>query len=153
MTTMGRALARAFVAMLAATAASGMAPSHTKISVPSDMSPLTPAADEPVIVLDESTTATATVTVGGRVQIRLRAQFGTGYSWALQSSPPTLKSRTDQIEQTGGPPRDGGSDIQVFSFEAASSGTARLDFVYRRPFAPNDPSAKHATFEIRIVAR
>lgn len=151
---MGRALARAFVAMLAATAASGMAPSHIKISVPSDMSPLTPAANGPVTVLDESTAAPATVTVGGRVQIRLRAQFGTGYSWALQGPPPpALKSLGDQIEHPAGPPKEGGFDVQVFSFEAVSPGTARLDFVYRRPFAPQDPSVKHATFEVRIVAR
>lgn len=150
---MSRTLALAFVTALTASAASAMTPFTPRISMPSAGSPLTPAANGPVVVLDESTTTPATVAIGGRLQVRLRAQFGTGYSWALQSPPPALKSLGDQIEHPAGPPKEGGFDFQVFSFEAVSPGMARLDFVYRRPFGPQDPSARHAIFDVKVVER
>ncbi|MBX6323211.1 MAG: protease inhibitor I42 family protein, partial [Rhodospirillaceae bacterium] len=88
------------------------------------------------IVLDESSSGPAEARVGDHVEVRLKAQFGTGFSWALSGSPPpALAPTAETIEPVEAPqPPEGGFETQVFSFDAVAPGEARLDFVYRRPW-------------------
>ncbi len=152
---MDRILTGVLVCLLAAVAASGMIAAGTS-PVPAAATPLRLAANTQgaMIVLDESSAGPATLAVGGRLEVRLRAQLGAGFSWALRSPlPPMLKSLGEKIEPRGaGSPPEGGSDTQVFSFEAVASGSARLEFAYRRPFAPQEAPAKLATFEVQVRA-
>jgi predicted secreted protein len=150
---MSRTLALVFMMALAVEAASAMVPVTLRTAMQND-SPSPAAASGSTVMLDEQTSGGATVSTGARLQVRLRAQLGAGYSWSLVGAPPpTLKMLGERIERPPGPPAEGGHDLQVFSFEAIGPGPARLDFVYRRPFGPQDQAARHVIFDIVVAGR
>ncbi len=114
-----------------------------------------PMAGFVTVVLDETSVGEARVRVGDRVEVRLKAQFGTGFSWAAAGpAPAPLKPAGEAVEPAEAPqPPEGGYETQVFSFEAVTPGEARLDFVYRRPWLPDDPANRHATFAVTVTAQ
>jgi predicted secreted protein len=144
------AAAAALAAALVAGAGADPAPAEAPLVLADTQNAMTQTA---AAVLDESS-AGAEVKVGDRVEVRLKAQFGTGFSWALAKPPETaLRPLGDAVVPAEGEPApEGGYEIQVFTFEAAAAGETELDFVYRRPWQPNDPSNKHVTFVVKVLS-
>lgn len=104
---------------------------------------------EAAIVLDQEKPS-AEARVGDRIDVRLKAQFGTGFSWALLEVPPTLRKVGETMESANSDV-EGGWEVQVFAFQAAAPGDARLEFGYRRPWETTKPPKQTAVFDITIV--
>lgn len=87
--------------------------------------------------------STARVKRGGVLVVRLESQLTAGYSWAIVS-------QTTGILKSGGEPKverrkgdvDGGSEQQVFRFEAPTAGSDAILFQYRRPWETEKPPMK-----------
>jgi predicted secreted protein len=112
------------------------------LAVPTDATGRRPGT----IVLTEPTSAPLSAHVGQSVEIRLRSQPGTGFSWV----PKTNSSRLTVLDPIAGPPMPGGWQTQRFLFKARRPGTYRLTFSYDRPWAGGTKGAKNATFTIRV---
>lgn len=108
-------------------------------------------------------TSTATVTVAERqngstielskgqtLVIRLSAQLGTGFSWAIQKTDGVamelVKSDTE-----GGTGMPGAAETQVFVLKPAKTGTAKIELAYRQPWMRDTPPAK--TFNLQVIVR
>jgi len=108
--------------------------------------------DQAVIVLDESSSGSVGLAVGRRLEIRLKAQLGAGFSWNLDGSGGTaVKLLGERLDPLG--TAEGSPSVQVFTFEAAAPGEAHLTFAYRRPWLKTQPPAKLLTFIVRVAAK
>ena len=80
------------------------------------------------------------MTVGERLEIRLGASAGTGYSWTLAGPVPANMQMTSGDKagavapQEGTEPRPGGPTWTVFGMNAVAQGEASLRFVLVRPW-------------------
>ena len=78
--------------------------------------------------------------VGERLEIRLGASAGTGYSWTLAGPVPANMQMTSGDKagavapQEGAEPRPGGPTWTVFGMNAVAQGEASLRFVLVRPW-------------------
>ena len=104
------------------------------------------------VALDESRTE-ARATVGDHVEVRLKAQFGTGYSWALAEPAQGILRPLSETMAPAEASQPGGFETQIFAFEATAPGEARLAFVYRRPWMPDDPSNRRLEFAVTIQGK
>lgn len=104
------------------------------------------------VTLDESSDR-ASVTVGQRFEVRLKAQLGAGFSWSPRSDVPGLKLVATSVLSANGGPKVGGVETQVFVYEATAPGEAKLDFAYRRPWMKDSPPDKTMSFVVGIAAR
>lgn len=112
------------------------------------MQPMTARAASTITLSEHSTGAE--LHVGDRLEVRLSAQLGSGWSWQPPASVgPTLRL-VGNTQTTGGTPSEGGTDLQVFAFEAAARGAFDLVFVYVRPFVSGDPPKKRASYRIQV---
>ena len=98
------------------------------------------------IVVNEQTKGLVKAKPGEAVEIRLRSQPGTGFSWvstnyALKLTP------LPPIERQAIP---GGWQTQRFRFVAKRAGTYRLTFSYDQPWKGGAKGARTATFRIKV---
>jgi inhibitor of cysteine peptidase len=84
-----------------------------------------------------------------RLIVRLPAQPGTGYSWALQAGSSLLRLVKSYV-QTSGHPLPGGTETQVFVFTPVASGTDELELDYRRPWEKGVATAKVFRFTATV---
>jgi inhibitor of cysteine peptidase len=121
--------------------------------VPVELAAATPSTAG--LVLDETSSGAAQAAVGSRVEVRLKAQFGTGFSWALSRATETVVKPAGEavLPAAAGQTPEGGFETQVFTFEAVAPGEAQLEFVYRRPWLPNDPANKHVSFFVTVAPK
>lgn len=99
------------------------------------------------IVLTEKSAPLVKVYPGEPVEIRLKAQGGTGYSWHPTSSaskvhplPPLSPSRM----------RPGGTEVQRFLSKSKRSGTYIVGFAYGQPWKGGSKGAKSRSFTIKV---
>jgi len=93
------------------------------------------------------------VTVGQNFVISLESNPTTGYSWELTGPLPAWLELigTEYIPTPTDPPMVGSGGTEEWTFRANAAGTAAITFVYRQPWATNEPPALQKTFV--IVAR
>jgi predicted secreted protein len=120
------------------------------------------AAEDPATttLVEEDSRRTVLAKVGDTISIRLVAQLGTGYGWQLAA----LENQV--LTQVGGPKskfitvarstsnirqNPGGSEFQVFLFEARAPGNAELKFKYSRGFEPDNKPLRTVVFRITVV--
>ena len=104
------------------------------------------ARDPDTIVLTSSSPPSPTkVWPGQPVEIRLKAQAGTGFSWRptnWQSMIRELGSREAS--------RPGGKEVQRFLFRTKSKGTYFVNFTYGQPWKGGAKDAKSRSFTIQV---
>ena len=146
------ASAAALAAVIIAATGAAQAPASAPLEPTATQVAMSDAA---AVVLDESSGGSAQARVGDKVEVRLKAQFGTGFSWAMAKATETvLKPAGEAVIPAGGTqPPEGGFETQVYTFEAAAPGEGQLEFVYRRPWLPDDPTNKHVTFTVTVKAK
>jgi predicted secreted protein len=110
----------------------------------------------PLIVLDETSSRIVEVSVGDRIEVRLKASLGAGYSWSVENltgdSTEYLGTRIEQAnaKQSG---VGGQIGLQVFSFQANSVGSTELGFVYRQPWLRSSESDRRLSFTVNTRDR
>ena len=90
-----------------------------------------------------------TLAPGDTLEIILRAQAGTGYSWQLAATAArffTVSSETLATDKQ----LPGGEVFQLFRIHADSPGRQLLDFQYSRPWEKNTPPARIFRVKLRI---
>ena len=101
-----------------------------------------------VVLTDKDAGGKVTVKEGATVQVKLRFQAGTGFTWTL------ARNSDDKVLESEGKPTTeaikgerpvGGGRLQVFTFQAASKGSSKLELHYHRPFEKGkEPARKYA---------
>jgi predicted secreted protein len=97
------------------------------------------------IILTEQTAGAVKARVGQAVEIRLRSQPGTGFSWSPKNDAAKLKA-LPPIQAQAIP---GGWQTQRFRFLARRPGTYRLTFSYDRPWKGGEKGARTIAFTIK----
>lgn len=89
--------------------------------------------------------------VGQDLQVRLRSQAGTGYSWDLASGDGGAVAYRNRTNERDGDAESapGAAVWETFNFRARSPGQTVLTFAYRRPWEKSAAPAR--TFELSIT--
>jgi predicted secreted protein len=86
---------------------------------------------------------------GDTLVLKLPMQGGTGFTWvAGKADDEKLKAAGKPTAEKPAEPRPGATVLQVFRFEAAAPGSARLEMWYKRPFEKDKKPAK--TFSVTV---
>jgi inhibitor of cysteine peptidase len=110
-------------------------------------------ADSNTVVLIESQNGkTVQLPIGGQLVVRLPAQLGTGFSWAVVSRKGDALRLTQQRTESAGQLRPGGSEEQVFVFAPQTSGFEQVELAYRRPWEKDQPPARVFRFSATVTA-
>jgi inhibitor of cysteine peptidase len=89
---------------------------------------------------------------GQRLNVKLPAQLGTGFSWTLANDPkPFLTLMATRVSPAS--TAMGGVQTQEFEFNTDKAGETTLVFEYRRPWEKNVPPARIYTLSVKIAAR
>jgi predicted secreted protein len=97
------------------------------------------------VVLNEHSTY-ARVHVGEPVEIRLKAQGGTGYSWR----PVNYKGKITSLSSRNSSGMPGGKEVQRFLFRSRVAGTYNVGFTYGQPWKGGAKRAKYRSFTIKV---
>jgi predicted secreted protein len=89
------------------------------------------------------------VGIGATVEIRLRAQLGTGYSWSLEA-PNELGFHPVKAPSVSGGTLPGGWQDQIFTFSASEPGHYRISFAYRQPWTDSKTAQRRIYFDIIV---
>jgi predicted secreted protein len=86
--------------------------------------------------------------VGDTIRVDLPAQAGTGYAWT-----PTLDGDAVQAGRSEKRPaaRPGGPEREILSYLAAAPGTARISFVYHRPWETSQGPARQVVVSVAVT--
>ena len=98
------------------------------------------------VIVTEQTAGAVKARAGEAVQIRLRSQPGTGFSWVPTSRAGSLTPLPPIQGQT----IPGGWQTQRFRFLAKRPGTYRLTFSYDQPWKGGTKGARAAAFTIKV---
>ena len=98
------------------------------------------------IILTEQTGKAVKARVGEAVEIGLRSQPGTGFSWF----PKSHAAKVTPLPPIEGQAIPGGWQTQRFSFVAKHAGAYRLTFIYEQPWAGGIKGARFVTFTIKV---
>jgi predicted secreted protein len=101
----------------------------------------------PVTVTESQNGTTTTIAKGQSLEIRLPAQAGTGYSWALASQTGPLELVRSDL--TPAPDRPGGPQTQLFVLQSTNTGRGDIVINYSRPWEKDKPPAR--TFVLHVV--
>jgi predicted secreted protein len=107
-----------------------------------------PAPAGPLVVTDADDGASVPLGHAQELVLRLAANASTGYAWAVTESA-NLRLVSQHYVWPGGPPGSGGTEELVFA--PVGTGPGRLALVYRRPWMPQDPSARHFALGVVIA--
>jgi predicted secreted protein len=83
--------------------------------------------------------------------VRLRAQAGTGYSWAVTAAPLFLRLSQEHTKPAGRT-IPGAPEVQLFTFKPIGSGHAPLSFAYRRQWEADQPPARTYNVKVSVSA-
>lgn len=78
------------------------------------------------------------ITAGQVMQVGLKTQAGTGYSWVLRSHSDNLRFLTQGEFEPYEGPEVGKSVLQNWQWEAMQTGVADITLDYLRPWQPDD---------------
>lgn len=109
----------------------------------------TARAQTPVTVTESQNGTTTTIAKDQSLEIRLPAQAGTGYSWALAS--PTAPLKLVRSDTASAADRPGGPQTQLFVLQPTNIGAGDVVINYSRPWEKDKPPAK--TFVLHVVVR
>lgn len=112
--------------------------------------------EDAMIVTLEADGARRSVDAGGAVTLKLDCTPGTGYSWQLVTSDDRLLEAVGEPffeprERDGEEPAVGGSELQVFTFEARETGAVELELHYRRRW--EEDAEPERVFRVTIEVR
>lgn len=111
-------------------------------------------AEANTIVLTESANGKAVQLPHGiQLVVRLPAQLGTGFSWAVVQHKGDALRLTEQHTERATQMRPGGAEEQVFVFAPQTSGSEEVEFAYRRPWEKDQPPARIFRFSVTVTAR
>ena len=107
-----------------------------------------------IVLTEADSGATLTVPAGARIVVRLASNTTTGHGWTEVTPPgPTLRAMGEPaFEQVDAAGRVGAPGVQVFRYEVAAPGRARVALAYSRPWEPADAPAA-GKFDVTVVAR
>ena len=106
------------------------------------LTPHTPVFTDP--------SAPVTVDAGEEFFIALSSNEATGYSWSQTLDDGKILAYEGNVYQNPSNGLIGGGGQQIFIYHANRTGTTAVHFVYKRPFEPNAPPAKSATFDVTV---
>jgi len=91
------------------------------------------------------------VAAGHEFALRLESNASTGYSWRLAQPLDAavlslVRSRYDQGQTS----LIGAPGAETWTFRAAARGQTSIDLDYVRPFAPDEPPARSASFSVTV---
>ena len=100
-------------------------------------------ADANTLVLTESENErTVQLPINGQLIVRLPAQLGTGFSWAVVRRNGNVLRLMQQRTESTGQLRPGGAEAQVFVFAPQASGSEDVELAYRRVWEQDRPPAR-----------
>lgn len=113
-----------------------------------------PDAAEPVVVALPDPGASPRLTVGQRLQVRLKGNPTTGYRWDMVKLEGTAlrAGAASYIRQAAEPDRVGVGGVFLFEFDAVEAGQAKLTFHYQRPWL-KDKQPPHTTATLAVVVQ
>ncbi|MBA4763328.1 protease inhibitor I42 family protein [Sphingomonas sp.] len=103
--------------------------------------------DEAVVLTQGEDGATRTVPLGATFEVRLPAQLGTGYGWALVPVA-GIEQLGEPVTRDGGTP--GGTETQVFALRTTAKGRHAIAFSYGQPFAGGQKNAKMVRYTVVV---
>jgi len=110
-----------------------------------------PSAPQPAGTGAGDTPQTVEARVGQPFSVTLPSNPTTGYSWALaQPLDDAILQLVQNSYQRAGPAMPGAGGTEVWTFEPLCAGYTTIALKYRRPWEPDDPSARLATFYVQI---
>jgi predicted secreted protein len=98
--------------------------------------------------VSDKVAATATAEVGTTFDIRLEGSPTTGYRWEARSVPALVELVDHRLEPDL--KRAGGRATYRFTFQAKRPGSARLEFVYKRPW--EDEARERREFIVLVTS-
>ncbi len=104
-------------------------------------------APRSVVVTEAQNGQNVQIGINDVLIVRLQAQAGTGYSWAVATVTSFLRLSQEHTEPTGRT-IPGGREVQLFTFKPISSGNSLLSFAYRRPWETGQPPAR--TYNVKV---
>lgn len=107
-----------------------------------------------VQITDADNGSTVKLALDGELIVALASNITTGFSWSVgeQTGPQLeLQGEPRYVPPGSTTPVVGAAGTQVFTFEAKSTGTAKLVLEYKRPFEPG--VAPEKTFSLTVEIR
>ena len=102
-------------------------------------------------VTDKDNGGSLSLHVGQTLEICLPAVMGTGYSWAVSSTPnEILKPLSNDLRPPTEKDKVGATEYQIFRFQIAARGLAHLELQYKRPWDKTAASSKKYSLSIRV---
>lgn len=105
----------------------------------------------PVEITVDSCGESVRLGLGDILVVRLASQVTTGYLWAnepLAEAVVTLNG--EPVIEYESRDVDGGSDVQVFRFQATSLGNTTLNFRYQRPWQKGEPPNRTCSIAVMV---
>jgi predicted secreted protein len=84
--------------------------------------------------------------------VRLPAQLGTGFSWAVTNIEGAPMRLSDSQIEHNDPGLPGGPETQVFHFKPTGSGEGTIDFGYRQPWVTDKSPERRFTVHVVVDA-
>ena len=106
-----------------------------------------PKAYATKVLTDQSAKSMTKVYVGESVEIQLKAQPGTGYSWVPRKSASMVKELSPKKPGRMIP---GGAQMQRFLFKAKRPGIYNVSFSYDQPWSGGTKKGKTRSFTIAV---
>jgi inhibitor of cysteine peptidase len=102
-----------------------------------------------VSVAEDANGKTIELSKGQNLVIRLPAQLGTGFSWAVRDTTGvTTHLVQPKVEDGTGVP--GGVETQVFVFRPTTAGSGKIELSYQQPWMRDGPPAKTFNLNFKI---
>jgi len=112
--------------------------------------PLATAAALVVRASDKDNKRQLTLSVGDTLEIRLEVQFGTGFSWRIASYDARRLKLLAQEEQHGETEKPGGTEHQLFRFQALAKGDMAVRLEYVQPWDHDAKPERTYALSVRI---
>lgn len=108
-------------------------------------------SSHPLVVSDIDNGKSVTLMPGAKLEVSLAATSGTGYAWQIAGNNPgvlqPLGLGNFELPNAAAP---GATGAQVFHFQAASAGTAKLAMAYLRPWEKDIAPARTWSITVRV---
>ncbi len=103
-----------------------------------------------VAITETQNGTTTTITKDQTLEVRLPAQAGTGYSWALAANA-TAPLKLVRSDNASAADRPGGPQTQLFVLQPTNTGAGDVVINYSRSWEKDKPPAR--TFVLHVVVR
>lgn len=107
------------------------------------------AMSSSLILTEADARRTVEINVNAAIEIRLKAQLGTGYSWSLET-PPKAGFHTVDAPTISNETIPGGWQYQIFAFVGSEPGRYPITFAYRQPWTDSKAEERRISFHIVV---